>query len=104
MRLGEYDITKEVDCLGNICADPIKYMSVEKKIPHEGYNERDKNRVNDIGLIRLNGEVIYTDFIRPVCLPWIVNSPRIAPNEQLLSAGWGRTLTSMNRFVLFFQR
>lgn len=96
MRLGEYDITKEVDCLGKTCADPIKYVGVEKKIPHEGYNGRDKNRVNDIGLIRLNNEVTYTDYIRPVCLPWIANSPRILPNEQLFSAGWGRTITSKN--------
>lgn len=96
MRLGEYDITKEVDCLGNTCADPVKYLGVEKKIPHEGYNERDKNRVNDIGLIRLNGEATYTDYIRPVCLPWMANSQRIAPNEQLFSAGWGRTVTSRN--------
>lgn len=94
MRLGEYDITKEIDCLGNMCADPVLYMGIGEKIPHAGYNEKDKNRANDIGLIRLAGEVTYTDYIRPICLPSAVNSPRILPNEQFLSAGWGRTLTS----------
>lgn len=96
VRLGEYDVTKDIDCLGDKCADPVLYIGIEEKIPHEGYNERNKNRENDIGLIRLDDEVTYTDYIRPICLPSSVNSPRILPNEKLLSAGWGRTLTSKN--------
>lgn len=94
MRLGEYDITKEIDCLGNNCADPVLYMGVDEKISHERYNERSKNRENDIGLVRLNGDVTYTDYIRPICMPAAVNSPRGRPNEKLVSAGWGRTLES----------
>lgn len=94
MRLGEYDTTKEIDCLGNNCADPVLYMGVEEKIPHERYNERSKNRENDIGLVRMNGEVAYTDYIRPICLPSSVNAQRSYPNEKFVSAGWGRTLES----------
>lgn len=94
MRLGEYDTTKEIDCLGNNCADPVLYMGVEEKIAHERYNERSKNRENDIGLVRMNGDVTYTDYIRPICLPTTVNSQRSSPNEKLVSAGWGRTLES----------
>lgn len=67
-------------------------MGVEEKIAHEGYNERSKNRENDIGLVRMNGDVTYTDYIRPICLPTTVNSQRSVPNEKLVSAGWGRTL------------
>lgn len=102
VRLGEYDITKEIDCLGNNCADPVLYMGVEEKIPHEGYNQKNKNRANDIGLIRLNGEVTYTDYIRPICLPASVNSRRAHVNEKLVSAGWGRTLTSENHSFIFY--
>lgn len=94
VRLGEYDITKEVDCQGNTCADPIVVMGVEQKIPHEGYNEKNKNRANDIGLIRLDSEVTFTDYVSPICLPSSVNSPRTLPTEKLVSAGWGRTRTS----------
>lgn len=94
MRLGEYDITKEIDCLGNNCADPVLYMGVEEVIPHEWYDERSKNRENDIGLVRMDGDVTYTDYIKPICLPTTVNSQRSAPSEKLWSAGWGRTLQS----------
>lgn len=99
VRLGEYDITKEIDCLGNNCADPVLYMGVEEKIPHERYDERSKSRENDIGLVRLDGDVMYTDYIKPICLPTTVNSQRSAPNAKLVSAGWGRTLQgTMNAF------
>lgn len=101
VRLGEYDITKEIDCLGNTCADPVLHMGIAEKIPHEGYNEKSKNRGNDIGLIRLDGEVTYTDYIRPICLPTLANSPRAFPNERLVSAGWGRTLTSKIAIILY---
>lgn len=92
MRLGEYDTTKEIDCLGNNCADPVLYMGVEEVVAHEWYNERSKNRENDVGLIRMDGDVTYTDYIKPICLPTTVQSQRSTPNEKLTSAGWGRTL------------
>lgn len=98
MRLGEYDITKQVDCLGNTCADPILFVGIENKIPHEGYNERNKNRANDIGLIRLDSEVRFTDYVRPVCLPSSAKSLRTTENEKLVSAGWGRSTTSKITF------
>lgn len=94
MRLGEYDLTKEIDCLGNTCADPVLVVGIEQKIPHDGYNEQNKNRANDIGLIRLNSEVSFTDYVRPICLPSSVNSPRTLTNEKLISSGWGRSTTS----------
>lgn len=94
VRLGEFDTTKEIDCIGNQCADPVLQMGIEQKIPHEAYDERRRSREHDIGLIRMNGDVTYTDYIKPICLPTVVNSPRSFPNEQLVSAGWGRTLDS----------
>lgn len=98
--MGEYDLTKEIDCLGNTCADPVLVVGIEQKIPHEGYNEKNKNRANDIGLIRLDSEVTFTDYVRPICLPSSANSPRTLPNERLFSAGWGRTSTSKNLFKI----
>lgn len=61
-------------------------------IPHEFYDEKSKNRANDIGLIRLSGDVTFSDFIRPICLPSSVTYTRSSSNENYVSVGWGRTL------------
>lgn len=92
MRLGEYDTTKDIDCIGLVCADPVVYMGIEEIIPHEAYNERSRNRANDIGLIRMNGDVYYSDFIKPICLPSAIQFSRTAPSATYTSVGWGRTL------------
>lgn len=94
IRLGEYDLRSEVDCIEGKCADPVVVMGVEEKIPHEGYVAKNKNRQYDIGLVRMDGEVTYSEYIRPICLPATVYSPVYTPNEIFASAGWGRTLTS----------
>lgn len=67
-------------------------MGIEAVIPHEAYSERSRNRANDIGLIRMNGDVYYTDYIKPICLPSAISFSRTAPNAQYTSVGWGRTL------------
>lgn len=94
--MGEYDLTNEIDCLDDKCADPVTTMGVEERIPHPSYSER--TRKNDIGLVRMDGEVIYTDYIKPICLPSTVNPQLGQANEILASAGWGRTLTSIDTF------
>lgn len=83
---------RDRDCIGSICADPVVNMGIEAVLPHEAYNEKSKNRANDIGLIRMNGEVQYSDFIRPICLPSMVTYTRAAPHAKWVSVGWGRTL------------
>lgn len=102
VRFGEYDLTKEIDCQGNICADPVLVVGVQQKIPHQGYNENNINRANDIGLIRLNSEVTFTDYVRPICLSSSVNSPRTSPNQRFISAGWGRSSSTSKNFFIFF--
>lgn len=92
VRLGEYDTSKDVDCIGLICADPVVNMGIEAVIPHEAYNEKSINRAHDIGIIRMNGDVQYSDFIRPICLPSSVTYTRSAPNAKWVSVGFGRTL------------
>lgn len=94
MRLGEYDITSAIDCLGDECADPVVYMGVEEKIAHPGYIDRSRNRQNDIGLVRMDGDVVFTEYIKPLCLPTATESPPSQPNQTYATAGWGRTLTS----------
>lgn len=75
-------------------------MGVEEIIPHPRYTESDKHRKNDIGLVRMDGDVAYTNYIMPICLPTAVYSSPSVQNEILASAGWGRTLTSNVVFSL----
>ncbi|XP_055904457.1 serine protease 7-like [Eupeodes corollae] len=95
VRLGEYDKSKPIDCIGNDCADPIVTMGIEESIPHPEYDDSSSNRQNDIGLIRLDRVVTYSDFIKPVCLPSALGlQPSIRTGTNLIVAGWGRTLNS----------
>lgn len=70
-------------------------MGVEETIPHPGYVGRNGSRQNDIGLLRMDGDVNYTDYIKPICLPSTAHS--LGSFEFLASAGWGRTLTSNSK-------
>lgn len=101
VRLGEYDTSTDVDCLGQLCADPVVNLGVEAKMPHENYNEKSKNRANDIGLIRLSADVQYSEYIKPICLPTSVTYTRTPPNSKYVSAGWGRTLRGNSIYSLF---
>lgn len=68
---------------------------MEQAIPHEGFDDSSVNRHNDIALIRLSRNVDYGDFIKPVCMPWvIVNGVQrtFSAGTNLTVAGWGRTL------------
>lgn len=102
VRLGEYNIASEEDCVENDCADPIVISEIEEVIPHENFVSSDDSRHNDIALIRLNRDVSMTDFIQPVCLPFVVNSVKTEPGIDLTVAGWGRTL--LNRQSSIKQR
>ncbi|XP_055852033.1 serine protease 7-like [Episyrphus balteatus] len=95
IRLGEYDLSKDIDCLGKDCADPVINMGFEEVIPHPQYDDSSKNKANDIALIRLDGVVTYTDFIKPVCLPSAFGvQSQLRTGTNLIVAGWGRTLDS----------
>lgn len=57
MRLGEHNITSDIDC--NLteddeldCADPVQDIPIEKWIIHPTYSSRKRN--GDIALLRLS--------------------------------------------------
>lgn len=60
VRLGDQNLAK-----ANDGAEPVEY-AIEKTIEHERYDGG--YRTNDIALIKLVKDVIFTDFIRPACL------------------------------------
>lgn len=61
VRLGDQNLAK-----ANDGAQPVEYDIEKPLIEHEDYNMG--YRTNDIALIKLAKNVIFTDFIRPACL------------------------------------
>ncbi|XP_073819989.1 serine protease 7 [Musca autumnalis] len=93
IRLGEYNINEEIDCIADDCNKKVVEVGYEKVIPHPEYDPRNSNNHHDIALIRLAQEIEYSDFIRPVCLPLEnTRGAPINPGDLLIVAGWGRTL------------
>lgn len=73
VRLGEWDANTNPDCqqLRNeqICADPFVEVPVAEIIIHDNYNPDVSHQPNDIALLRLQNNVQYSDYIKPICLP-----------------------------------
>ncbi|XP_061393226.1 serine protease 7 [Musca vetustissima] len=93
IRLGEYDINQEIDCIADDCNQKVVEVGYEQLIPHPQYDVRNTNNHHDIALIRLDRNIEYSDFIRPVCLPLSeTREAPINPGDLLVVAGWGRTL------------
>lgn len=94
--LGEHTKGQEVDCevyyLGDTvdrdCADTVEEYSIESSEFHSDYNRPKYN--NDIGLIRLDRNVIMKDHIQPICLPVTADLQKQIFDKYILT-GWGTT-------------
>lgn len=100
MRLGAHSFSSVVDCTEDekFCADPAIDVGIAEVIEHENYEffyppDYTASRNNDIGLIRLNRKVTYTDFIRPICLPPRNLEDAFFDGADLVLSSWGRTTT-----------
>ncbi|KAH8384071.1 hypothetical protein KR009_012010 [Drosophila setifemur] len=98
VRLGEHDTRTAVDCPANggNCAPAVQRLGVEEIRVHERYSEKAPNQVHDIGLIRLERNVRYSDNIQPICLPSAVGAETRQSGQEFTVAGWGRTLRMNN--------
>lgn len=98
VRLGEWDLSSQLDCEHEYCNQPEVDMKIAKIIVHEGYDAQNDSPSNDIALIRLQAKVNFTDTIRPICLPLAASIREVLSEnitEQLSTvAGWGVTKTS----------
>ncbi|ESP04621.1 hypothetical protein LOTGIDRAFT_135842, partial [Lottia gigantea] len=56
---------------------------------------------NDIALIQLEEPFIFTDYVRPVCLPKESDPP--AEGSKCLAAGWGRPSETANHYMRAMQ-
>ncbi|KAJ3647411.1 hypothetical protein Zmor_019290 [Zophobas morio] len=96
VRLGEYNTETNPDCvsnsLGTDCAPPVQDFGVEEQIVYRSYDSEDSDHYHDIGLIRLDRDVEYSDFITPICLPLETEDVyKSYVGKQLTVAGWGIT-------------
>lgn len=53
MRLGEWDLSEEIDCQNQICSDKVQDIPVKDIILHEDYNVNSIGHEHDIALILL---------------------------------------------------
>ncbi|KAF2881991.1 hypothetical protein ILUMI_24172 [Ignelater luminosus] len=91
VRLGEHNVKTEEDCFNSgDCADSPVNIEIQKTVVHEDYNPDDHR--SDIALLRLKHKVVYTEFIKPICLPL---SSELQNNTFTgltgVVAGWGKT-------------
>ncbi|KAK4878929.1 hypothetical protein RN001_007075 [Aquatica leii] len=97
VRLGEYNIKHNVDCVKfsemDDCSNPVEDISIEKRIKHPKYNRR--LGTNDIALLKLNRSVTFTDYIRPICLP-IPGIKFAQVGDTMTMTGFGRVGTYKN--------
>ncbi|XP_050545991.1 venom protease-like [Daktulosphaira vitifoliae] len=80
IRLGELNQASNTDD-----AKPVDY-EISERILHHKY-DKSKSHYNDIGLFRLNKDVIFSEYILPIC---INTDPNIQPFE-VMAIGWGQT-------------
>ncbi|KAK5647654.1 hypothetical protein RI129_002546 [Pyrocoelia pectoralis] len=98
VQLGEYNTETEEDCIiqngYEFCSDPPMNVKVTEKIAHEMYDPFDQNQYHDIALLRLENDVAFTNFIKPICLPTsegLLHRNFVGTNMTV--AGWGKTET-----------
>ena len=96
VRLGEHKISNATDCEINedevVCADPVQDIPVETVVKHVNYSN--KNKINDIAIIRLRRDAVLNGYVETICLPTqrrllIVN---IDTSATMSISGWGRKM------------
>ncbi|XP_071546017.1 phenoloxidase-activating factor 1-like [Panulirus ornatus] len=97
IRLGERDLSTDVDCEVStqgfqICAPPAQDFTYEEIIIHPDDSAR-KRSSDDIALIRLSSPIDFSGhWIQPVCLPpQGLDVRKAAGTKEVLVAGWGYT-------------
>lgn len=96
VRLGEYDITNDTDCIqewnGQLdCTDPPVDYPIERIIPHPLYNPTNPSKHHDLAILKLNQSVKYSDFVQPICLPTKAFNNGLVPGWPQVVCGWGKT-------------
>ncbi|XP_055590878.1 CLIP domain-containing serine protease B4-like [Uranotaenia lowii] len=97
VRLGEWDILSDKDCVDGLCSDDPIDVRIAGHIIHPEYIYEHNVAVhNDIALIKLERPIEFTDFISPVCLPLAKDLRKIREaGRKFTVIGWGATERGM---------
>lgn len=89
IRLGEYDISQDIDCDDHDCAQPTQDFAPKRVLIHRDYGSPPFK--NDISLIKLKGVARITKWVQTICLPYgnLLNKDLEGNTAEV--AGWGIT-------------
>ncbi|CAB3380272.1 Hypothetical predicted protein [Cloeon dipterum] len=91
--LGELDDRTDPDCEPlQGCAPPTLKRRIAWKVAHVEYSANTFK--NDIGLIKLDKPVDFTNWVHPICLPKGPGAD--LANSKAVVAGWGRVEAALN--------
>ncbi|XP_055616070.1 serine protease 7-like isoform X2 [Toxorhynchites rutilus septentrionalis] len=103
VRLGEYDTRTDPDCDEYMdCAPPFQRYNVEEYKVHPNFT-RVVRSGNDIGLLRMNRNIVFDSDVTPICLPYTAALIRFDPTLYWIT-GWGLTERLENSPVLMQTR
>ncbi|KAH8370965.1 hypothetical protein KR093_005696 [Drosophila rubida] len=92
MRLGEHNLLTEPDCKVKrgrmVCAPRVVHIQRGQIFQHEEFFKR--ALAHDIALIKLPQDVVFTNSVRPICLPVNETLQELATTmDKFFVAGWG---------------
>ncbi|KXJ68965.1 hypothetical protein RP20_CCG000765 [Aedes albopictus] len=106
VRLGENDIEQIEDCITLddeiICTPDPQDISIEDRFIHPEYSER--NKANDIALLRMASPAIIGDSVKTICLPDGNPEQRKLKPWSFIVSGWGMTEFGSPSNVLRFAK
>ncbi|XP_072930074.1 CLIP domain-containing serine protease HP8-like isoform X2 [Epargyreus clarus] len=90
VRIGEYNLEQEYDCVGDVCENHIQDKRVEEAIVHKDY-KGPPNFEHNIALLRVQEPIDFSfKNAGPICLPWTKEQISGSIGNKLATiAGWG---------------
>ncbi|ODN02904.1 Transmembrane protease serine 9 [Orchesella cincta] len=85
--VGQYNRNSSEECINEVCYSPVK-LKVKDIIVHAEFEKYTYK--NNIALVRLSQDVIFTRLIQPICLPQreaLIDGMNV---HRYFSAGWGK--------------
>lgn len=92
VRAGEWNKETVLDCSeddSNYCTSYKTYPIIYIKV-HEKYRRSSASQHNDIALLRVADDIVFNDFVQPICLPLDPSLWKISYTGLSFDvAGWG---------------